>query len=71
MKTLDKKMPCKFKCIKKKTQIGIRFKENIKVTKGYYLYSALSLIAEIGGCIGLGRTIVWAYGKAAVIFEKF
>ena len=33
--------------------LEIHFKENIKVTTGYYLYSELSLIAEIGGYVGL------------------
>ena len=31
----------------------IFIKENIKVIKGQYLYSALSLLAEIGGYVGL------------------
>ena len=68
--------PCSFHSIMKisdsddpnnqtnKSSIKIDFKENIKVTRGYYLYSGLSLFAEIGGCIGLGRTIVWVYGKS-------
>ena len=29
------------------------FKENIKVTKAYHIYSGLSLVAEIGGYVGL------------------
>ena len=36
-----------------KGQVIIRFKENIKVTEAYYLYSSLSLIAEVGGYVGL------------------
>ena len=31
----------------------IYFNENIKVTKAYHIYSGLSLIAEIGGYVGL------------------
>ena len=33
--------------------IQIGFEKIIKVTKGYYAYSELSLIAEIGGYVGL------------------
>ena len=36
-----------------KGQVIIRFKENIKVIEAYYLYSTLSLIAEVGGYVGL------------------
>ena len=38
-----------------KTQVKMRiyFNENIKVTKAYHIYSGLSLIAEIGGYVGL------------------
>ena len=35
------------------TVAWIYFEEIINVTKGYYLYSGLSLIAEIGGYVGL------------------
>ena len=38
---------------KKVGLMKIYFKQNIKVTKGLYLYSTLSLIAEIGGYVGL------------------
>ena len=31
----------------------IKLKENIEVKEAYYLYSGLSLIAEIGGYVGL------------------
>ena len=34
-------------------KVLIYFKENIKVTKAYHVYSGLSLIAEIGGYVGL------------------
>ena len=37
----------------KGSRIEITFKENIKVTTSYYLYSGLSLIAEVGGYVGL------------------
>ena len=40
-----------------KSIIQISLKENIKVTTGYYLYSGLSLLAEIGGFIGLGQLL--------------
>ena len=35
------------------TVVWIYFEEIINVTKGYYLYSGLSMIAEIGGYVGL------------------
>ena len=38
---------------KTKVKLLIFFKENIKVTKAYHIYSGLSLIAEIGGYVGL------------------
>ena len=31
----------------------INFKEYIKVTEAFYLYSTLTLIAEVGGYVGL------------------
>ena len=34
-------------------QLRIFAKENIKVVRAHYLYSGLSLIAEIGGYVGL------------------
>ena len=34
-------------------QLSINFKENIKVITSYHLYSGLSLIAEVGGYVGL------------------
>ena len=34
-------------------EVTINFEELIKVTTGKYLYSELSLIAEIGGYVGL------------------
>ena len=33
--------------------LSINFKENIKVNTSYYVYSGLTLIAEIGGYVGL------------------
>ena len=38
---------------KTQVKVVIYFKENIKVTKAYHVYSGLSLIAEIGGYVGL------------------
>ena len=38
---------------KQNSEMKINFKENVKVTSGHYLYSELSLIAEIGGYVGL------------------
>ena len=38
---------------KTKVKLLIFFKENIKVTKAYHIYSGLSLVAEIGGYVGL------------------
>ena len=34
-------------------QLSINFKENIKVNTSYFVYSGLTLIAEIGGYVGL------------------
>ena len=34
-------------------RVVIYFKENITVTKAYHIYSGLTLIAEIGGYVGL------------------
>ena len=39
--------------IKHYSLVVIDFKENIKVTDAYHTYSGLSLIAEIGGYVGL------------------
>ena len=33
--------------------IVINFQENVEVVSSYYLYSGLSLIAEVGGYVGL------------------
>ena len=35
------------------SSVTVYFDENIKVTNTHYLYSGLSLIAEIGGYVGL------------------
>ena len=37
----------------KSSVLSINFKENIKVNTSYYVYSGLTLIAEIGGYVGL------------------
>ena len=68
MKTKDTKNA--FFYGKEKSTIKIIFKENIRVTTGYYLYNGLSLLAQIGGCIGLGRTMVWAFGKSLNFGKK-
>ena len=36
-----------------KTKITLNLKEDVKITDEYFLYSGLSLIAEIGGYVGL------------------
>ena len=54
----------------KKSYIQIVFRETVKVTTGYYLYNGLTLFAQIGGYIGLGRTIVWAYDKTVAFVEQ-
>ena len=38
---------------KTSTIATIKFKENIKVIEAYHLYSLLSMIAEIGGYVGM------------------
>lgn len=38
---------------KKISYISLRFGDSIKVLKAHFLYSTLSLIAEIGGYVGL------------------
>ena len=38
---------------KRSTIATIQFKENIKVIEAYHLYSLLSMIAEIGGYVGM------------------
>ena len=38
---------------KSTSMVEINFKENIKVITSYHLYSGLSLIAEVGGYVGL------------------
>ena len=51
-----KMIPSKYgleKNVDSSTVAWIYFEEIINVTKGYYLYSGLSLIAEIGGYVGL------------------
>ena len=67
MKTKDN---CFTAWSQKKSYINILFQETIKVTTGYYLYNGLTLFAQIGGYIGLGRTIVWAYDKTVAFVEQ-
>ena len=52
-KTMYKEIKSMFGRAIKHSQLKIHFEEIIKVTNGYYLYSGLSLIAEIGGYVGL------------------
>ena len=54
-------------------QVVIYFKENIKVTKAYHVYSGLSLIAEIGGYVGLflGVSINQVTNLFDVLFNAF
>ena len=35
------------------SSVLIYFEENIKVTRDYYIYTKINLIAEIGGYVGL------------------
>ena len=52
LKTKEKRIPCSF-CKSQGSQVEITFKGYIKVSTSYYLYSGLSLIAEVGGYVGL------------------
>ena len=49
------------------------FKENVKITKAYHIYSGLSLIAEIGGYVGLflGVSINQMANLFDVLFNAF
>lgn len=51
IKTNDKVQPDYLK--KKAAKMEISTRENIKVTEAHLLYSVLSMIAEIGGYVGL------------------
>ena len=54
-------------------KIKIYFQENIMVTRAYYTYSGLSLIAEIGGYVGLflGVSINQITNLFDVLFNAF
>ena len=56
-----------------KGKVVIRFKENIKVIEAYYLYSTLSLIAEVGGYVGLflGVSVNQVSALVDVVIDKF
>ena len=58
---------------KTKVKLVIYFKENIKVTKAYHIYSGLSLVAEIGGYVGLflGVSINQITNLFDVLFNAF
>ena len=43
----------------------INFKSNIKVTQSHYLYSGLSMVAEIGGYVGLFLGV--SFNKLAIL----
>ena len=51
------------------TTVTIYFKEHIKVIEAHYLYSGLSLIAEIGGYVGLFLGI--SVNQVSVLFNAF
>ena len=56
-----------------KGEVIIKFKENIKVIDAYYLYSALSMIAEVGGYVGLflGISVNQVTALFNVVLDKF
>ena len=43
----------------------INLKSNIKVTQAHYLYSGLSMVAEIGGYVGLFLGV--SFNKLAIL----
>ena len=51
----------------------ISFKENIQVIEAYYLYSSLSMIAEVGGYVGLflGISVNQVSGLVIAILDRF
>ena len=49
--------------------IQFKFKENVKVFEAYYTYNELSLIAEIGGYVGL--FLGWSVQQLFDIPKKF
>ena len=53
--------------------VYIKFKENIKVIEAYHLYSALSMIAEVGGYVGLflGISVNQVSGLVNVVLDRF
>ena len=74
--------PCSFLSIKAiKTMdeymtygyVEIKFKEKIKLIEAYHLYSALSMIAEIGGFVGLflGISVNQVSALFNVLLDKF
>ena len=54
------------------SKLLIYFKENVKITKAYHVYSGLSLIAEIGGYVGLflGVSINQITNLFDIIFQQ-
>ena len=53
--------------------VYIKLKENIQVFEAQYLYSALSMIAEVGGYVGLflGISVNQVSTMLNVVLEKF
>ena len=54
------------------SNVLIYFKENVKITKAYHVYGRLSLIAEIGGYVGLflGVSINQITNLFDIIFQQ-
>ena len=53
MITLSESTETAYNYFERTTLVKFHFSEIVKVTKSYYTYSPLSLIAEIGGYVGL------------------
>ena len=55
------------------SKLLIYFKENVKITNAYHVYSGLSSIAEIGGYVGLflGVSINQIINLFDVLFNAF
>ena len=72
-KTMYKEIKSFFGFGRTPSQLKIHFEEIIKVTNGYYLYSGLSLIAEIGGYVGLflGVSVNQITELMEVLISKF
>ena len=53
--------------------VTIKFKEHIKVVEAYHLYSLLSMIAEVGGYVGLflGISVNQISALVNVVVDRF